>query len=47
MNLYFIKNLPKIEGASLITLGREVEEGLVPEFIPSEKIEKYKKEVKI
>ncbi len=45
MNLAFIKSLPQETGKALTEIGREAEEGLVPEFIPPEKIEKHKQEV--
>jgi len=47
MNIAFIKGLPKISEESVKELGRETEEGVVPEFIPPEKIKKYKRGRKI
>jgi hypothetical protein len=47
MNLAFIESLPETVGKSVKEMGREVEEGVVPEFIPPEKIKKQKKRMKI
>ena len=47
MNLAFIKGLPVTSGTAMKELGRETEEFAVPEVIPTEKIKKYKKKMKI
>jgi hypothetical protein len=46
MNLFFIKSLPQVSGKAVEEIGRETEEGVVPEFIPIEKIKKHKKKFK-
>ena len=43
MNLAFIKKLPKISETSMRELGRQTEEGIVPEVISPEKIKRYRR----
>lgn len=47
MNLAFIRGLRTISGKSIKEVGRETEEGVIPEFIHPEKLEKERRRLRL